>query len=170
VRLTVPLLAAGLLAVALWTCDGGRDRAEFTCVQGSDVFTLDPQRMSWQHDILVGRSIYETLVANDADRGGLVPAAAERWECAQDGRTWTFTLRPDGRWSNGDPVTAEDFRAAWIRAMLPDCGSDYAGFMLEIEGGRELAALRARPSSGPPRNAPRTNWCGSRPPTTARCA
>ena len=74
-RLTVPLLAAGLLAVALWTCDGGRDRAEFTCVQGSDVFTLDPQRMSWQHDILVGRSIYETLVANDADRGGLVPAA-----------------------------------------------------------------------------------------------
>lgn len=143
-RLTVPLLAAGLLAVVLWTCDGGRDRAEFTCVQGSDVFTLDPQRMSWQHDILVGRSIYETLVANDADRGGLVPAAAERWECAQDGRTWTFTLRSDGRWSNGDPVTAEDFRAAWIRAMLPDCGSDYAGFMLEIEGGRELAALRAR--------------------------
>jgi oligopeptide transport system substrate-binding protein len=41
-------------------------------------------------------------------------------------------------------VVAEDFRAAWLRAMLPDCGSDYAGFMLEVEGGRELAALRSR--------------------------
>ena len=143
-RPVVPIIAAAAAALALWTCDGGRDRAEFTCVQGSDVFTLDPQRMSWQHDIMVGRSIYETLVANDADRGGLVPAAAERWECAGDGRTWTFTLRADGRWSNGDPVVAEDFRAAWLRAMLPDCGSDYAGFMLEVEGGRELAALRSR--------------------------
>ena len=142
-RRAVPIIAAGLVAVALWTCDGGRDRAEFTCVQGSDVFTLDPQRMSWQHDIMVGRSIYETLVANDADRGGLVPAAAERWECSEDGRTWTFALRVDGRWSNGDPVVAEDFRAAWLRAMLPDCGSDYAGFMLEIEGGREFAAMRS---------------------------
>jgi oligopeptide transport system substrate-binding protein len=143
-RLVIPILVLLALVAAAASLSGGGRPAAFTVVQSSDAFTLDPQRISWQHDTRLGRSIYETLVASDPDRGGIIPAAAERWECAPDGRTWTFTLRTDGRWTNGDPVTAHDFVAGWRRAMLPDCGSDYAGFFLEIEGGRELAAWRAK--------------------------
>ncbi|MFM8784951.1 MAG: ABC transporter substrate-binding protein, partial [Phycisphaerales bacterium] len=143
-RLVVPILLLIALVAAAASLSGGGRPAAFTVVQSSDAFTLDPQRISWQHDTRLGRSIYETLVASDPDRGGIIPAAAERWECAADGRTWTFTLRADGRWTNGDPVTAHDFVAGWRRAMLPDCGSDYAGFFLEVEGAREFAAWRAK--------------------------
>ena len=142
-RVAIPFAVLVLVAALLASIGGGRGPAELTCIQGSDAFTLDAQRMSWQHDIRLGRSIYETLVANEPAAGGIVPSAAESWEVSPDGRTWTFRLRADGRWSNGDAVTAHDFVAAWRRAILPDCGSDYAGFFYEIEGARELASWRA---------------------------
>jgi oligopeptide transport system substrate-binding protein len=142
-KLLVPalLLAAVLAAAAL--LGGGSSRADFTFVQPSDAFTLDPQRMTYQHDIRLGRSIHETLVAVDPRPGQFRPGVAESWELSPDGRTWTFRLRADARWSNGDPVTAGDFVAGWRRAMLPDVASDYAGFLEEVDGARELWAFRA---------------------------
>jgi oligopeptide transport system substrate-binding protein len=112
-------------------------------VQANDAFTLDPQKMSWQQDIRLGRAIYETLVVADADHGGVRAGAAERWDVSPDGLHWTFYLRPDARWSNGDVVQAQDFAAAWQRAMLPDFASDYAGFVADIVGAQELWDFRA---------------------------
>jgi len=112
-------------------------------VQSNDAFTLDPQKMSWQQDIRLGRTIYETLVVVDDDHGGVQPGAAERWDVSPDGLHWTFHLRPDARWSNGDAVQAQDFAAAWQRAMLPDFASDYAGFVADIEGAQALWDFRA---------------------------
>ena len=141
--LALPLLAVvALLALAASLGRAG-PRADFTLVQTEDAFTLDPQRMSWQQDIRLGRAIHETLAVVDGTPGGVRPGAAESWEVAPDGRTWTFRLRADARWSNGDPVTAHDFVAGWRRAMVPDVASDYAGFLEEIAGARELWAFRA---------------------------
>ena len=64
-----------------------------------------------------------------------VPAAASSWEISEDGRTYTFHIRPDARWSNGDPLRAQDFRYAWFRILLPDSAADYAKLLRLIDGG-----------------------------------
>jgi oligopeptide transport system substrate-binding protein len=55
-----------------------------------------------------------------------VPAQAEDVQISEDGLTYTFTLRNGIEWSNGDPVTSQDFRFAWLRVLNPDTGSQYA--------------------------------------------
>lgn len=141
-KLALPAILLAAFLVALSTFDSGGPGADLTLVQPNDSFTLDPQRMTWQHDIRVGRAIHEMLVTVDPEPGRVRPGVAERWEVADDGRTWTFRLRADARWSNGDPVTAADFVAGWRRAMVPDTAADYAGFVEEVQGARELWALR----------------------------
>lgn len=66
----------------------------------------------------------------------LVPAAATSWERSEDGLRWTFHLRPDGRWSDGRPVTAHDFEYTYKRLLDPDEASPYAFFYYEIKGAR----------------------------------
>lgn len=141
-KLALPAILLAALLVALSSFDAGGPEPDLTVVQSNDGFTLDPQRMTWQHDIRTGRAIHEMLVTVDPEPGTVRPGVAERWEVAGDGRTWTFRLRADARWSNGDPVTAADFVAGWRRAMVPDTAADYAGFLEEVEGARELSAFR----------------------------
>ena len=62
------------------------------------------------------RDIREGLVTFDA-HGEPIPGQAASWEVLDEGRRYRFTLRPDARWSNGDPVTADDFVRAWRRAF-----------------------------------------------------
>ncbi|MEY4943606.1 MAG: Oligopeptide-binding protein OppA precursor, partial [Planctomycetota bacterium] len=119
-KLAVPVILIAIILLAVASFDATGPRADFTMVQANDAFTLDPQKMSWQQDIRLGRAIYETLVVADAEHGGVRAGAAERWDTSPDGLRWTFHLRPDARWSNGDAVQAQDFAAAWQRAMLPD--------------------------------------------------
>lgn len=135
-RLLVPfVLLLALVGVSVLS-DRPLPRADFTFINRGDVNTLDPQRMSWLQDLRVARLIYEGLVQNDvlSDDFGIIPAVAESWELSPDGQTYTFRLRDDARWNNGEPVTAEDFRFSWRRAMLPDLASDYVGMFLLIRG------------------------------------
>jgi oligopeptide transport system substrate-binding protein len=67
-----------------------------------------------------------------------VPAAAERWEVSEDGKTYTFHLRP-AVWSNGDPLTAADFVFSWRRVLDPKTATSYKDRMYLIRGGREVA-------------------------------
>jgi len=141
-KLALPSILLAVLVLLLSSFDAAGPRADFTMVQPNDFHTLDPQRMTYQHDIGLARAIHETLVIMDPERGGALPGTAERWEMSPDGLTWTFHLRPDARWSNGDPVVAQDFIDAWRRAMLPDFASNYAGFVEEIAGAKRLNAFR----------------------------
>ncbi len=59
---------------------------------------------------------------------------AEDYEISEDGLTYTFTLRDGIKWSNGDPVTAEDFEFSWKRALDPELAADYAHILYYIEG------------------------------------
>ncbi|MGL1255169.1 ABC transporter substrate-binding protein, partial [Vibrio parahaemolyticus] len=71
------------------------------------------------------RDLFEGLVAEAAD-GKLIPGAATAWTASEDGLTYRFTLRPDGKWSDGTPVTAEDFVWSWRRLLDPAQASKYA--------------------------------------------
>lgn len=126
-----------LLAVlALAGCQGGAQRpacpAGKVCLEyGNDVEpnTLDPGKAQ-----LIGESLVigdlMTGLATEAANGSVIPGMAERWETSADGLTWTFHLRP-ARWSDGVPVTADDFVYAYRRILDPKTGSPYA-YMVEI--------------------------------------
>ena len=124
--------------------DRPQPRADLVFINSTDVNTLDPQRMSWMHDLRTARLLYEGLVQNDvlSDDFAIIPAAAETWELSEDGTTYTFHLRDNAKWSNGEPLTAEDFRYSWRRALLPDLVSDYVKMFLNIKGSSEFYAWR----------------------------
>ncbi len=142
--LTPLILLVALLAIAMVT-DRPRPPADFAFANGSDINTLDPQRMSWMPDLRVGRLLHEGLVKHDvlSSTFDVVPAVAESWTVSNDGRTYTFTFRDDAKWSNGERVTPDDFRYSWRRAMLPDLASDYFAMFMFVEGAQAFYDQRA---------------------------
>jgi oligopeptide transport system substrate-binding protein len=92
---------------------------------GSEPQSLDPALSENVQDANVERDLYEGLVTLDAE-GRVVAAAAASWTVSPDGLVYTFKIRSDAKWSNGDPVTAEDFVWSWRRVVDPATGSKYA--------------------------------------------
>ncbi|MCE2518897.1 MAG: peptide ABC transporter substrate-binding protein [Alphaproteobacteria bacterium] len=92
--------------------------------------TLDPQLNQDVSGFHVIRDLFEGLLSQDAD-GSLVPGVATHFTASDSNTTYTFALRKDARWSNGDPVTAHDFVYAWRRAVDPVTASPY-GWYLEL--------------------------------------
>lgn len=113
--------------------DATADSEETTQVlrrgNGGDPGTLDPALAEDVHAFNVLIDLYEGLVAEAAD-GSLVQGVAESWDISDGGLTYRFKLRPEARWSNGDPVVAENFVNAMRRAASPEITSAY-GFLLE---------------------------------------
>ena len=90
--------------------------------------TLDPQLNEDVSGFHVIRDLFEGLLNQDAD-GRLVPGVATRYAASEGNTVYTFTLRSDARWSNGDPVTAHDFVYAWRRAVDPATASPYGWYV-----------------------------------------
>ena len=136
-RLGLPFILLFALIVAAVTTDRPLPRADFTFINSGDVTTLDVQRMSWMQDLRMTHLLFEGLVKNDVFTWGyeIKPAVAERWEVSSDGRTYTFHLRDNAKWSNGDRVRAGDFVYSWRRALLPETSADYTGLFQLIRGG-----------------------------------
>lgn len=136
-RLGAILLVAVLVMVAAFS-GAGSQRADFVFVNKGDVSTLDVQRASWSQDLRVIRALHEGLVRNDtfSHEFSVLPGVAESWELSEDRRTYTFHLRANARWSNGEPVVAGDFVFSWRRALLPDTACDYTGVFQLIQGGK----------------------------------
>ena len=94
---------------------------------GSEVATLDPQKAEGVPESNVMRNLLEGLVETD-NNGQIVPGVAKQWQ-SEEGRIWTFTLRDDARWSNGQPVTAQDFVYSWQRLADPKTASPYVSYL-----------------------------------------
>ncbi|CAM3903927.1 ABC transporter substrate-binding protein [Serratia silvae] len=94
---------------------------------GSEVASLDPHKVEGTPESNIILNLLEGLVSTDAN-GHLAPAVAESWENT-DYRTWTFHLRPGAVWSDGSPVTAQDFVYSWRRLADPKTGSPYASYL-----------------------------------------
>lgn len=111
----------------------------------ADPRTLDPSLVTdvvGQHVI---DDLFEGLVTLGLN-GHTTPGVALKWETSPDGKTWTFHLRPDARWSNGQPVTADDFVYAWRRQVDPATGSEYAQALTPIENAMDVAAGKLPPT------------------------
>jgi len=103
----------------------------------SEPETLDPAIMTGVPEHTLALALYEGLTTLDPETLEPRPGVAERWEVAEDGRTYTFHLRDGAKWSNGEPVTAEDYRWSWYRALTePLC--DYAYMFFYIDGAEDF--------------------------------
>jgi len=113
---------------------------------GAEVQTLDPHRAEGVPAANVLRDLYEGLIIEAPD-GRLVPGVAERWTVSEDGLVYRFQIRRSARWSNGDPVTAQDFVYGLRRSVDPATGSHYAQVLAPILNARAIIAGERPPDA-----------------------
>jgi oligopeptide transport system substrate-binding protein len=116
---------------------------EFRWSDGGLPKVFDPARAAAPPDTDVVRALFEGLT--DYEPGTLKPVAAvaSRWEQSEDGRVWTFHLRPDAQWSNGDAVTAQDFARSWARTLRLGERAPHSKLLANIEGAQSIALASA---------------------------
>ena len=105
----------------------------------TDPRTLDPSRSDDVVGQIVLEDMFEGLTAPAMD-GSVVPGVASSWESSADGKTWTFHLRREARWSNGEPVTADDFVYAWRREVDPATASQTSEVLAPIVNALDIAS------------------------------
>jgi oligopeptide transport system substrate-binding protein len=120
-RSTLRALAILLLIETYAFADGSRPKADFVYVDRGDIITLDLDRISWLQDIRVANGLWEGLYTLDPKTLACVPGAADRIDANDDKTSYVFHIRPSAKWSDGDPVTSNDFLFAW-RRMLEEPG------------------------------------------------
>lgn len=121
----------------IWTEPGRPDSSVLAEAQilhrgnGEEPQTLDPHLATGVPTANILRDLFEGLTTTAPD-GEIVPGAAGRWNVSRDGITYTFYLRPEGRWSNGEPLTAEDFVYSFRRAVDPNTAASYGRMLIPI--------------------------------------
>jgi len=156
--LVVALLGAFALAAA--GCGGGNEESgggntgtgggeggpaanqTMTIGWGAEPPSLDPGLATDTTSSNVLLNIMDPLVRLNPDTLEAVPSLAESWDISEDGKTVTFHLRQDGKWTNGDPVTASDFVYSWKRTLSPELAADYAYQLYGIVGAQEYNACQ----------------------------
>ena len=133
------LLALGTVLLALAACGGVDEQAMLKRGLGAEPESLDPHRSRSAEAGDVQRDFGEGLTGYSAS-GELEPRAAERWETGDDGRAWRFYLRRDARWSNGDPVTAEDFVHGFRRLVDPATAAFYSQSVIAVVNAAAIIA------------------------------
>ncbi len=159
-RRAFPLIAFGVLLAALaWAMSFGTlPPADFTFHNGDEAETIDPARATGQPENRIINGLFDGLLRKMppenweslALRGQNVPltaqpALAERYELSPDGKTYTFHLRPGAKWTDGSPVTADDFAWSWMRTLHPETGSRYAYQLHYVRGARAYNLAHASP-------------------------
>jgi oligopeptide transport system substrate-binding protein len=153
-RKKVLLLVTGLfgaLAIAAAGCGGGNGGAGGTGGGGTGAAAEQILRMGWgaeppsldpglatdttSSNVLL--AIMDPLVRLNPETNAAEPSLAESWDLSEDGKTVTYHLRSDGKWTNGDPVTAKDFVYSWKRTLSPELAADYAYQLYGVVGGAE---------------------------------
>ncbi len=117
---------------------GKADNQVFRMNISTEPPSLDPAQAQDQTSFTVMVGLYEGLTRMNAE-GEAEPAVAESYEPSEDGKTWTFKLRQDAKWSNGDPVTAHDFEYSWKRTLDPNLNppAPYAYQLYYLENAAE---------------------------------
>ncbi|MBN3062953.1 oligopeptide ABC transporter substrate-binding protein OppA [Pectobacterium aquaticum] len=103
------------------------EKQELVRNNGAEVSSLDPHKIEGVPESNVSRDLLEGLVISDVN-GKTSPGVAESWD-NKDFKVWTFHLRKDAKWSNGEPVTAQDFVYSWQRLADPKTASPYASYL-----------------------------------------
>lgn len=130
----VATAVAGAMALSLST---GVQAVTLQMHNGGDPGSLDPHKVSGDWENRVVGDYIEGLVTEDAGANA-IPGQAESWEISEDGTVYTFHLRDDIFWTDGEPVTAEDFEFAFQRIMDPATASDYAYLQYPIKNAEAI--------------------------------
>jgi oligopeptide transport system substrate-binding protein len=159
--------AAAVLAasIALGGCGGGGDEAAAATAaaqiggpsgtelaerqvlhvgNGAELQTLDPHRAEDTYSFNVLIDLYEGLIGESAS-GELIPGVASAWTVSEDAKTYVFNLRPEARWSNGDPLTAHDFVFSLRRGADPKTLSVYSYFLTPLLNAEDITAGKRPP-------------------------
>ena len=105
---------------------------------------LDPHPNNSGTTGILLSSLFEGLVTRANDGVTILPGVAERWDISPDGLTYTFHLRADAKWSNGDPVTAQDFRDSFLRVLDPALGCEQSNVAFPIVGAQDFLEGRLK--------------------------
>ena len=112
---------------------------------GEEPQTLDPHLGEGVPTTNIVIDLFEGLTTTAPD-GKIIPGAAARWNISRDGLTYTFYLDPDGRWSNGEPVRADDFVWSWRRVVNPETAATYARMLAPVANAAAILAGERPPS------------------------
>lgn len=147
-RLAVVLAAAWLISATAGCAREPVASAAHILLRGNgpEPDSLDPQKARSVEAHVVLRDLYECLTSLAKD-AGTAPGVAKTWEASPDGLTYTFHLRDNARWSNGDRVTSDDFVFALRRLVDPATASQYAQLIDVVENAPAIVAGRAAPTT-----------------------
>lgn len=139
---------AGLAAVALivlvgvgWALRASRlPQADFTFSNLGEIKTVDPALVTGASEGRVVEALFEGLTTWHPQDLSPQPGVANRWEISDDGLTYTFFLRPEARWSDGTPVTADDFVWSFRRFLHPETAAEYAPELWYVTGAKKYTS------------------------------
>ena len=143
------LLSATLLASSLLMAGGAFTVPAFAEVvynrgNSGDPESLDPHKTSTVNEAHILRDLFEGLVMQDKD-ANTIPGAAESWTVSDDGTVYTFKLRQGATWSDGSPVTADDFVYSFRRLEDPATAAEYASMLYVIKGAEDVNTGKGKP-------------------------
>jgi len=151
----LPLLTAHLFAAYVAGCSPRETPAEagirtHTLLVGNaaEPGDLDPHLASILTDQIIINTLFEGLTVLDETTTKPLPAAAVSWSTSSDGLTWIFNLRENLKWSNGEPLVAQDFVNAWLRALNPAFAADNAWYLFPIKNAEAYNAGTFKDPSG----------------------
>src|SRR6185503_19457101 len=122
---------------------------EFRWSDGGLPQTFDPAFAAAPPDTDAVRALFEGLTDYDPQTLTPIPGVATRWESSHDGRVWTFYLRDNARWSNGEKVTAADFVRSWQRTLKIGALAPHTELLANIEGAIARAPQTEKPEPPP---------------------
>lgn len=143
---TVSAFAIAMAVALSFAGPPARAQAVLDIGNGAPTESLDPARSIGTQDARIVQELFEGLVMLEAS-GDVVPGAAARWSTSPDGLVWTFALRPEGKWSDGSPVTADDFVFSLRRAADPATRAADPRDLYAIKGAEAIATGKAKPDT-----------------------
>lgn len=133
------LLVLTILLVFVISCGKSNDSETLKLNLKEEGKSYDPQLANDSTGEFVDSLVVETLT-RQAEDGKSLPGIAEKWEHNENSTVWTFHLRKNAKWSNGDPITAKDFKDGWVRALNPKTAGEYADKLFYIKNAKEFNA------------------------------
>ena len=108
----------------------------FNVGNGAEPKTIDPHKIEGVPEHHITENLFEPLVSQHPTTLKPVPGGAESWQISKDKKVYTFKLRKNQKWSNGEPVTAKDYVYGWTRLLEPKTAADYAYYGYYFKNGR----------------------------------
>lgn len=140
------LAVFAIIAFGIAGCSGGGptpvekgiEQQVFHVGNGTEPSGIDPHATTGMPEFHIQMALFEGLASKHPKTLEPVPGVAESWTISDDGKQYTFKIREDAKWSNGDELVAEDFVWSWMRALAPALGNQYAYSLFVIENAEQF--------------------------------